>query len=109
MRSLPSSDSFRAAGRWHPRQGRPGTRGGHAAMASAGDGPGCVNSRLALGVLTPAGVGIEDRGMEHPPKSNEAADTVLAWFGLALSVMLLIVGIDMNRDGEWSVLVLGAL
>ena len=78
-------------------------------MASAVDGPGCVNSRLALGVLTPAGVGIEDRGMEHPPKSNEAADTVLAWFGLALSVMLLIVGIDMNRDGEWSVLVLGAL
>ncbi|MFF8531722.1 hypothetical protein ACN6K9_002036 [Streptomyces sp. SAS_267] len=47
--------------------------------------------------------------MEHPPKSNEAADTVLAWFGLALSVMLLIVGIDMNRDGDWSVLVLGAL
>ncbi|WP_328687608.1 hypothetical protein OHA74_55320 [Streptomyces phaeochromogenes] len=48
--------------------------------------------------------------MKHPPKAHEPADTVFAWFGLALSVMLLIVGINMNRDGgEWSMLVIGSI
>ncbi|KUL46735.1 hypothetical protein [Streptomyces regalis] len=47
--------------------------------------------------------------MKHPPKANEPVDSVLAWFSLALSVMLLIVGVDMYRDGEWSVLAIGAI
>ncbi len=47
--------------------------------------------------------------MKHPPKRTESVDTAFAWFGLALSVMLLVVGVDMFRDGEWSVLAIGAI
>lgn len=47
--------------------------------------------------------------MKHPRKANESVDTVFAWFGLALSVMLLIVGVDMYREGEWAVFAIGAI